>query len=61
MLQFSFTADNLNVLYHLVENFKMTSFMSQMLDELMGKNRDLAPSDKPPDIHWDDSEVAWTK
>ncbi|XP_078691997.1 uncharacterized protein LOC144922220 isoform X2 [Branchiostoma floridae x Branchiostoma belcheri] len=33
------------------------SFMAQMLDELMGRDRNLAPNEKKEDIHWSDEKV----
>ena len=35
----------------------MASFAAQMLDELMGRDRDAHPSDKRREIHWEDLEV----
>ena len=32
----------------------MASVMAQMLDELMGRDRNLAPDDKSRGIRWDD-------
>jgi hypothetical protein len=31
--------------------------LASMLDELMGRDRNLAPSDRKNDTRWDDSEV----
>lgn len=31
---------------------------AQLLDELMGRNRNLAPSDKTKELNWEDSEVS---
>ncbi|XP_060068636.1 luc7-like protein 3 [Ylistrum balloti] len=31
--------------------------LSQMLDELMGRDRNLAPTEKKSELHWQDSEV----
>lgn len=33
------------------------SFAAQMLDELMGRDRDANPTDKRREIHWEDPEV----
>eukprot|EP00117_Sycon_ciliatum_P029395 scpid74554/ scgid2566/ Luc7-like protein 3; Cisplatin resistance-associated-overexpressed protein len=35
----------------------MASVMAAMLDELMGKDRDLLPDEKPKGPHWDDESV----
>lgn len=35
----------------------MTTELSAMLDELMGKNRNAAPDDRSNDIHWSDRDV----
>lgn len=34
---------------------------AQLLDELMGRNRNLAPSDKTKELNWEDSEVSLRK
>ena len=31
--------------------------LSQMLDELMGKDRNLAPTEKRDQVHWSDQDV----
>jgi hypothetical protein len=35
----------------------MASFAAAMLDELMGRNRNVDPANKQDDLHWDDPEV----
>ena len=35
----------------------MASFAASLLDELMGRNRNLNPQDKPKETHWSDPEV----
>lgn len=30
---------------------------AQLLDELMGRNRNVAPSEKTKELNWEDSEV----
>ena len=35
----------------------MSSVMAAMLDELMGKDRDLLPDEKPKGPHWDHESV----
>lgn len=34
------------------------NFMSNILDELMGRDRDALPTDKPRTYRWDDSAVS---
>lgn len=31
--------------------------LAAMLDELMGRDRNLAPTEKKNELHWEDSEV----
>lgn len=31
---------------------------AQLLDELMGRHRNMAPSDKTKDLNWEDPEVS---
>lgn len=33
------------------------NFMSSILDELMGRNRNAGPDDKPKAVSWDDPDV----
>lgn len=35
-----------------------TSAAAALLDELMGRARNLDPNEKPPEIHWNDPEVS---
>lgn len=38
--------------------YKMASHaLAQMLDELMGKDRNLAPTEKRDQVHWSDPDV----
>ncbi|CAG7723407.1 unnamed protein product [Allacma fusca] len=39
-------------LYNMTKNF-----MSSILDELMGRNRNALPTEKPKQLHWDDPEI----
>lgn len=42
----------------LLEHGKMAaSFAAQLLDELMGRNRNLDPNDSKSEVTWDDDEV----
>ena len=36
---------------------KMSNPLASMLDELMGRDRDLAPTEKRSEIKWDDPDV----
>ena len=38
----------------------MVSFASALLDELMGRNRNNDPNEKPKDLNWADQEVSAT-
>ena len=38
----------------------MSNPLAMMLDELMGRDRDLAPSEKRSEIKWDDPDVMAT-
>lgn len=31
---------------------------AQLLDELMGRNRNIAPNEKPKELNWEDPEVS---
>ena len=37
------------------------SAAAALLDELMGRNRNLAPSDERTEVRWDDPEVVYVK
>lgn len=39
----------------------MVSFASALLDELMGRNRNNDPNEKPKDLNWADQEVSYGK
>ena len=39
------------------EREKMSNVLAQMLDELMGRDRNLAPTEKRSETKWDDPDV----
>lgn len=46
---------------YLFTSYKMSSFASALLDELMGRNRNADPKNKGKDLEWSDSEVRLVK
>lgn len=41
-----------------LEDRMTKNFMSSILDELMGRNRNALPTEQPKQISWDDPEVS---
>ena len=41
----------------IVEKTRMSNVLAQMLDELMGRDRNLAPTEKRSETKWDDPDV----
>ncbi len=40
------------------KSLNMASFAAQLLNELMGQDRDRAPHEKRRELHWDDRQVS---
>lgn len=54
----SFKSLLLKSVHKLSENFIMVDAARQMLDELMGRNRNLHPSEAVRKVNWDDPDVS---